>query len=78
MTIGFEAHSIYFTSDTDTEQQFSGWAGAEYCVATEKGQNEADVTVYTGQPADQSCTDLDNGILNGGRGVGGFLVGVVG
>ncbi|KAH8705231.1 hypothetical protein BGW36DRAFT_456731 [Talaromyces proteolyticus] len=78
MDIGFTAHSIYFTQDSDTEQQFSGWAGAENCVASEEGQNEADVTIYTGQPEDESCTDIDNGIYDQGRGIQGFLVGVVG
>ncbi|RAO69148.1 uncharacterized protein BHQ10_005160 [Talaromyces amestolkiae] len=77
--IGFQAKSIWFVSDTDTEQQFSAWnTPEEPCVASEKGQNEADVTLYTGQPSGSECQSTVDGAYSTPDGVAQFLVGVVG
>ncbi|KAH8705656.1 hypothetical protein BGW36DRAFT_435561 [Talaromyces proteolyticus] len=78
-TIGFQAKSAWFTQDTDTEQQLSGWDDPqETCIASESGQSDADVTLYTYQPVDMSCQDITDGIYNAGDGIASFLVGVVG
>lgn len=43
----------------------------ETCVASESGQNEADVTRYTGQPSYADCQSTVDGIWSGSDGVVG-------
>ncbi|PCG98266.1 Hypothetical protein PENO1_059050 [Penicillium occitanis (nom. inval.)] len=69
-----------YTDDSCSEgaTDFSGWNNAEeFCVASEAGQNNADVTLYTGQTAYDECQSSVTGAWSGPDGIGEFLGGVV-